>query len=571
MSKLDHSYSWPCCFFVLCLLRNAYRPFILSGRRSQELRLQGKRGRKHLFFMLTGSIFFIVGLLLWLINEFYAPLKIFRFPWCGSPEASPLSSWVYTMLALSGFPVSRRLPRIHSCGTAALSISCTVENSPPYARFLPGQISALPVRPIDKAEVVMVTHAWMYSSLMLGALFCGLVMRAFSLWRKDSCEADRSCPSVAVAALYLALSILGLSSSRSFFRALAIKDTKEAYAHLWRTGHNAGLMLGVVYVTYIALRVTTEERYMARFSAVTAGALILLALLPVLYVALTSTVLRERLLLRLHVSEVRPEPEPAAPLEQAVEEQTVPMEHGEMVDLCAITRAPEELLPALQEASPCPPKDAASCSSDDNETVAELEGFDLNHTSIAIYATSYAVLPEYKNERLASSSLEYLGSPSQRHPYLLRVASGLLVDANGALLNPCSQPQEALFVICMDGEMLVSFDLNKHHHSSLAAGGAVAAAGMMRIANGRILSIDNLSGHYRPDSSSLRVVMDHLKRVGVPSEDVEWHAYAKSLDASDAAPLPCFTKDSMVNIVRPAAVQMAYKYPGSNVHSFVLA
>ena len=78
----------------------------------------------------------------------------------------------------------------------------------------------------------------------------------------------------------------------------------------------------------------------------------------------------------------------------------------------------------------------------------------------------------------------------------------------------------------------------------------------MRIANGRILGIDNLSGHYRPESSSLGVVMEHLKSLGVPLEDVEWHAHAKHREAVDAAPLLCFTRDSMVNVVRPA-VQMA--------------
>jgi hypothetical protein len=413
-----------------------------------------------------------------------------------------------------------------------------------------------------------VTYMWVYASLALGTLFCGLAIRAFVLWKDNerTCAHARSCPSITVTGLYLVLSILGLSVSRIFRRAFALEDTREAHAHLWRTGHYAGMVLGVVYVTYIALRVMIEEGYVARFNATTAAIVLLLSLSPFLYVALTSTVLRGRLLRWLHESEVQPKRKLLR--EAAVEEQSMPVEVTRLADLQGIAEAlkPQHDLHRA-ETSPEPPQDdASSCSSDDTDTDAELAGFDFNRSSTSRYATCYHVLPEYKNERLASLSLEYLGSPSQRHPYLLRVASGLLVDADGAPLNCSRQNREALYVVCVDGEVLISYDLNKHHHSSLAAGGAVAAAGMMRIAEGRIFAIDNLSGHYRPDASSLRVVMEHLQALGVPLEHVEWQGYAKDQDAVDATPLPCFTKDSMVNIVRPA-VQVAQRSPVEECHA----
>lgn len=64
-----------------------------------------KRALTNLRFMLAGSALFVLGLLLFLLNEVFSPFKIFRTPW---GDASPISNWVYTMLALSGFPVRAR-------------------------------------------------------------------------------------------------------------------------------------------------------------------------------------------------------------------------------------------------------------------------------------------------------------------------------------------------------------------------------------------------------------------------------------------------------------------------------
>lgn len=42
--------------------------------------------------------------------------------------------------------------------------------------------------------------------------------------------------------------------------------------------------------------------------------------------------------------------------------------------------------------------------------------------------------------------------------------------------------------------------IGEFHHSSFLSGGKVAAAGEVEVINGKILSINNRSGHYKPKS-----------------------------------------------------------------------
>ncbi|HVV82711.1 MAG TPA: DUF4157 domain-containing protein [Kofleriaceae bacterium] len=58
------------------------------------------------------------------------------------------------------------------------------------------------------------------------------------------------------------------------------------------------------------------------------------------------------------------------------------------------------------------------------------------------------------------------------------------------------------------------------HHSSFLAGGAVASAGEVGIENGRLTSISNQSGHYRPGPAYLWQAVKQLHMLGVPLEGV---------------------------------------------------
>ena len=60
--------------------------------------------------------------------------------------------------------------------------------------------------------------------------------------------------------------------------------------------------------------------------------------------------------------------------------------------------------------------------------------------------------------------------------------------------------------------MVATFSSNTVHHPALADGGApVAACGTMLIRQGRLLMVDNCSGHYRPPAACLEVVMSRMR------------------------------------------------------------
>ena len=51
----------------------------------------------------------------------------------------------------------------------------------------------------------------------------------------------------------------------------------------------------------------------------------------------------------------------------------------------------------------------------------------------------------------------------------------------------------------------------------MMAGAPVSAAGQMKIQDGRLLSLNNESGHYCPPASCLRTVLSRLREMGVAS------------------------------------------------------
>jgi hypothetical protein len=52
------------------------------------------------------------------------------------------------------------------------------------------------------------------------------------------------------------------------------------------------------------------------------------------------------------------------------------------------------------------------------------------------------------------------------------------------------------------------------HHSSALAGEAVAGAGQVTVKDGKVVAIDNLSGHYKPGSTEMLQTVEHLARQG---------------------------------------------------------
>jgi len=84
-----------------------------------------------------------------------------------------------------------------------------------------------------------------------------------------------------------------------------------------------------------------------------------------------------------------------------------------------------------------------------------------------------------------------------------------------------SEKGQALYVLSEGGTLLSApGKVREMHHSSLLAGTAVAGAGMMRVEQGKVRSISNASGHYRPTADYLRNVLNVLQRNHVNLDEV---------------------------------------------------
>jgi hypothetical protein len=151
-----------------------------------------------------------------------------------------------------------------------------------------------------------------------------------------------------------------------------------------------------------------------------------------------------------------------------------------------------------------------------------------------------------------------------------RAALQLRADASGRLVNAAGRPlasngeHTAIFVLQQSGALLVTLDWlapaptppmdactdrghpdggsgahrQRFFHSSLVAGMPVAAAGVMRIENGRLLSLSNESGHYAPPPSCLAHVMSRLAGLGVAElESVQIEHVSTSLTQPEARPM----------------------------------
>lgn len=119
-------------------------------------------------------------------------------------------------------------------------------------------------------------------------------------------------------------------------------------------------------------------------------------------------------------------------------------------------------------------------------------------------------------------------SAQERAAFEVFVRDGRLIDARGRPVETgdAGRPGHALFAMSADGRMYVgdrfatgAGELSLRH-SSFLAGGPVAAAGEIRVENGRIHTITDQSGHYRPLPPLTAQFLRHLQRSGVELEGV---------------------------------------------------
>jgi len=75
----------------------------------------------------------------------------------------------------------------------------------------------------------------------------------------------------------------------------------------------------------------------------------------------------------------------------------------------------------------------------------------------------------------------------------------------------------SIFTVSLDGRIFICDcdDLNVFHHSSFVSGEPVRTAGELFVIDGRIIAVNNKSGHYKPTYRSLDILKLSLQNMGL--------------------------------------------------------
>lgn len=113
-----------------------------------------------------------------------------------------------------------------------------------------------------------------------------------------------------------------------------------------------------------------------------------------------------------------------------------------------------------------------------------------------------------------TAKVKYLDD-QERQAYRIFVIDNRLVDYRGEPI--CEEKCRGIFVMTPMGEIYFSDKpiFREFHHSSFIAGNDVAAAGELRIKDGKLLSVNNRSGHYRPTYAHILQFLLELQTQGL--------------------------------------------------------
>jgi len=147
-------------------------------------------------------------------------------------------------------------------------------------------------------------------------------------------------------------------------------------------------------------------------------------------------------------------------------------------------------------------------------------------------ATVYAPVPQF-------GSFSEVLSEADRAKLLVCVGrDGRIAYAStGEPINP--SPTH-MFVALASGAIYIRVDDPDIFHHDLAGNAPVVAAGEMFFTDGRLLSINNRSGHYRPPPKCLRIVLSLLRSKGahiiVPFKEIHYDAAGNPYPVGGARP-----------------------------------
>lgn len=123
------------------------------------------------------------------------------------------------------------------------------------------------------------------------------------------------------------------------------------------------------------------------------------------------------------------------------------------------------------------------------------------------------IKPQFNNELIAESIEQnrYLSS-EEREKHLVTVTDGFFQDADGLLLNGTY-----VFVLHPKLRLYAANTDLKINHSHLSSGLPLRGAGLMYIDYGRLITLSNDSGHYKPALIEMMEAMDwFFEQTGTP-------------------------------------------------------
>ena len=134
--------------------------------------------------------------------------------------------------------------------------------------------------------------------------------------------------------------------------------------------------------------------------------------------------------------------------------------------------------------------------------------------------TEFTNSPHIPNEMVHKNfqSVSYLDA-TEREAYKLTIRDGKLyqndVPFDTSQVLSKNIQGEVAFVITADGEFLAApHKGGEFHHSSFMSGERVVAAGMMKVVDGKIITMDNNSGHYKPQEHNMVQGLNTVPNIG---------------------------------------------------------
>ncbi|MFI5906774.1 toxin glutamine deamidase domain-containing protein [Dactylosporangium sp. NPDC051541] len=151
-------------------------------------------------------------------------------------------------------------------------------------------------------------------------------------------------------------------------------------------------------------------------------------------------------------------------------------------------------------------------------------------------------LPRETIEGDRRAKVPYFTEPEDIARIRVRIEDGRLYDAEGL-------PMHGEYIYAVDPRTqeihAYPFGADNTRHSSLFAGGKVDAAGTLNVENGRITSVDNASGHYRPIADHVGAARDAFAARGADLGEAQFkasgghgpteHSMARGAEAFDRA------------------------------------